>query len=116
MNKNVKRGTYMVEFYNGDKYIFGNNYKWWWYHAIELAIPIMRAKGISDHQMFKSVQYSNEKFVDDGGLKYCAADIYQEVIDDVAKATGKSLKPFSEYIFTNSPKDLHKLDTELAKW
>lgn len=116
MAKNVKRGTYLVEFFNGDKYIFGNNYKWWWYHAIELAISRHRDKNVSDHQMFKAVQYSKEPFVDDGGLKYCSAEVYQEVIDDVAQSTGKTLKPFSEYVFENAPAELAKLDKEFAKW
>lgn len=110
----AKRGTYQVEFFNGDKYIFGNNYKWWWYHAIELAMS--RHRDVSTHQMFKSVQYSRTPFVDDGGLKYCAAEVYQEVIDDVAKATGKKLKPFADYEFVNAPLELAKLDKELERW
>lgn len=111
---NVKRGTYLVEFCNGDKYVFGNNYKWWWYHAIELAMS--RFREVSRHQIFKSVQYSKTTFVDDGGLKYCSADVYQEVIDDLSKATGKALKPFTEYEFESQPKELAKLDRELEKW
>lgn len=111
---NDKKGTYLVEFWNGNKYIFGNNYKYWWHHAIELAIE--RWRDVSNHQMFKSVQYSREPFVDDGGLKYCAAEHYQQVIDEVAQKSGQPLKPFSEYEFTNAPMELAKLDKELARW
>lgn len=110
----AKKGTYLVEFWNGDKYIFGNNYKSWWYHAIELAMS--RFREVSRHQIFKSVQYSRTPFVDDGGLKYCASNVYQEIINDVAAKTGKDLKPFEDYIFENAPVELAKLDRELEKW
>jgi len=110
----AKRGTYLVEFCNGDKYIFGNNYKWWWHHAIEFARD--RFYEVSKHQIAKSVQYSKTPFVDDGGLKYCSAGHYQEVIDEVATETGKILKPFAEYVFENAPVELAKLDKEIARW
>lgn len=110
----AKVGTYQVEFWNGSKYIFGNNYKWWWYHAIELAMD--RHREVSRHQIFKSVQYSKTPFVDDGGLKYCSAEHYQQVIDEVAAKTGKDLKPFEDYIFENAPAELAKLDKELERW
>lgn len=110
----AKKGTYLVEFWNGDKYVFGNNYKEWWRHAVELAMS--RHRDVSDHQMFKSVQYSSTPFVDDGGLKYCSAEAYQEIVDDVSAKYEKPLKPFSEYEFTNAPAELAKLDKELANW
>jgi hypothetical protein len=110
----VKRGTYQVELYNGDKYILGNSYKPWYTHATEFGIRKHREQFGPD--MFKSVQYCEIPFVDDGGLKWCAAEIYQSVIDDVAKETGKQLTPFSEYVFTDQPKELLKLRQELAKW
>lgn len=111
----ANKGTYMVEYWNGDKYIFGNNYKTWWTHALELALDRWR-DDVSDHQMFRRVEYSRTPFVDDGGLKYCLSEHYQEVIDEVAEKTGEQLKPFSEYVFENRPRDLAKLDRELAKW
>lgn len=114
MPAKAKRGTYLVEFWNGQKYVFGNNYKPWYTHAIELGLHKWR--DVSRHQMFKSVQYSGTAFVDDGGLKYCGADIYQEVIDDVAKQSGETLKPFDQYVFENAPAELAKLDREFAKW
>ena len=110
----TKKGTFLVEYWNGDKYIFGNNYKEWYTHAIELGVG--RWGDVSNHQMFREVQYSRTPFVDDGGLKYCAAEVYQEIIDEVAEKTGKALKPFAEYKFEVSPRDLAKLDKELERW
>lgn len=109
-----KKGTYLVEYWNGNKYVFGNNYKSWYQHAIELAIE--RWRDVPDHQMFKSVKYSRVRFVDDGGLKYCAAEHYQQIIDDVSAKYEKPLKPFSEYDFQYAPRELALLDKELARW
>lgn len=109
-----KVGTYLVEFWNGDKYVFGNNYKSWSQHAIELGVS--RWNDISNHQMFREVQYSRTPFVDDGGLKYCAAEVYQSIIDDVAAKTGRDLKPFEDYKFERQPHELAKLDKELERY
>lgn len=111
---NAEKGTYLVEFWNGDKYIFGNNYKAWYVHAIELGLS--RWREVSKHQMFKSVQYSKTPFVDDGGLKYCDAPHYQEVIDEVAAKNGRELLPFDKYVFENAPKELALLDKRFEKW
>jgi hypothetical protein len=116
----AKKGTYLIEFWNGDKYVVGNNYKWWWVHAIETANYFKRTKwegsNISDHQMFKSVQYSLTKFVDDGGLKFCNYKDYQQLIDEVAEKSGKKLLPLKEYRFENQSHELAKLDKEYRRW
>lgn len=110
----AKVGTYKVELWNGDHYIFGNNYKSWMTHACELAMS--RYDRVSKHQMFKRVWYSRTPFVDDGGLKYCSADTYHEVIKDVARTTGKKLKPFEDYKFELATAELVRLDKELKRW
>jgi hypothetical protein len=110
----AKKGTYLIEFWNGQKFIVGNNYKEWWRHAIELAND--RYREVSNHQMFKSVEYSRVPFVDNGGLKYCAADHYQQLIDEVAAKYGKDLTPFKDYKFEKQAHELGKLDRELVKW
>lgn len=112
--KNIKRGTYLLELYNGDKYVFGNNYKWWYDHAVEMGIRKHREQYGTD--MYKSVQYSETPFVDDGGLKWCDADHYQSVIDEVAAKEGKTLTPFSEYVFVDQPAELAKLKKELKRF
>lgn len=111
---NAKKGTYLVEYWNGSKYVMGNNYKPWWTHAIELAMD--RWRDVSDHQMFKSVHYSRTPFVDDGGLKYCAAEHYQQIIDEVAAKKGIELIPFADYKFVKQNHELDKVDRELVKW
>lgn len=110
----AKKGTYLVELFNGEKYIVGNNYKPWYTHAIELATS--RYRDVSRHQMFKSVQYSKTTFVDDGGLKYCLANNYQEVIDEVKEGAKRPLIDFTDYIFENSITDLVLLDKKLERW
>lgn len=116
----AKKGTYLIEFWNGDKYIVGNNYKWWWTHAIETANYFRRTEWkdthIENHQMFKQVSYSKTPFVDDGGLKFCAAEDYQQVIDEVAEKTKKKLSPFDEYIFSTSASELALLDKKWERW
>lgn len=114
MKKAVKRGTYLLELYNGEKYVFGNNYKWWYDHAVEMGIRKHRENYSTD--LYKSVSYSDTPFVDDGGLKWCHADVYQEVIDDVAKKAGTQLKQFSEYVFIDQPAELAKLKKELKRF
>lgn len=110
----AKKGTYLIEFWNGQKFIVGNNYKTWWIHAIELAND--RYREVSNHQMFKSVHYSRVPFVDNGGLKYCAAEFYQEVIDEVEKKRGEAQLPFELYKFEKQNHELAKLDKELERW
>ena len=110
----VKRGTYLLELYNGDKYVFGNNYKWWYDHAVEYGIRKHRDN--YNTEMFKSVQYSETAFVDDGGLKWCAADVYQEVIDGLAAEESKTLTPFIDYVFVDQPAELAKLKKELKRF
>ena len=116
----VKRGTYRITFWNGDKYIVGNNYKWWWVHAIETARYFERTKwkdsNISDHQMFKMVEYSKTPFVDDGGLKFCEASDYQQLIDEVAERDKRQLPPYDQYAFATSNSELSLLDRKLERW
>lgn len=44
----AKKGTYLVEYWNGNKYVMGNNYKPWWTHAIELALKRAMQWALSD--------------------------------------------------------------------
>lgn len=83
-----RAGTYLVAFNDGSEIIFGNNYKPWWQHAIEYTYSKYgnRDKGwrYSDvADVVVTVAYSTEPFYDDGGLKWCAADAYQDLVDDL---------------------------------
>ncbi len=108
-----RHGTYMVTFAGGHKVIFGNNYKWWYVHATEYVRH--RFKDYSPDTIARHVMYSAEPFVDDGGLKWCSKDSYQEVIDDVAAKTGETLKPLSDYTWVNDGDALARLDKELKQ-
>lgn len=114
----AKKGTYLIEFQSGHKYVVGNNYKPWWEHALSLAVNLYfyRDNQVPRDQIVKSVKYSTIRFVDDGGLKHCDAPHYQEVINDVAAKSGKQLLPFADYVFDDAPSDLAKLNKELARW
>lgn len=89
MPKTIKRGIYLIEFSDGAKMIFGNNYKEWWEHAREF---IFRTYGDREHGWryddiagkVSLVKYSNQPFFDDGGLKWCDLKGYQDVIDEVS--------------------------------
>lgn len=104
--------TYMVTFPGGNKVIFGSNYKPWYRHAAEYAAH--RYPDSPKLTVARHVMMSSTPFVDDGGLKWCGAERYQEVIDDVAAKTGKKLKPFSDYKWQNVPTALARLDREIA--
>jgi len=111
------KGTYLVEFANGDKYIFGNNYKDWWYHVIELQLTRERKNvDVTNRTPFKRVMYSDTPFVDDGGLKFCISTDYQQIIDEVAVKTETELKPFNEYQFAIDRDALVKLDKEWKRF
>ena len=109
-----KFGIYLVEFCDGKKYVFGNNYKPWYTHASELALS--RYRNVSRHQIVKSVRYSRTRFYDDGGLKYASEDAYQDVINDVAASTGRKAIKFENIEFELKPLLLVKLDKEIEKW
>lgn len=111
---NFRHGTYKVTFFDGSQYIFGNNYKPWYTHVIEFALPKFR--NISRHQIIKKVEYSKTTFVDDGGLKYCDVPHYQEVIDEVSIKEDKTLLPFSEYVFDVDNRELNTVDKKLERW
>lgn len=109
-----KRGTYLVEFVNGDTIIFGNNYKPWYTHASEYALRHFR--DVSAHLIAKQVKFSPEPFADDGGLAWCSTDVYQDVIDEVSKNEGVVYTPFEDMIFKISNKDLDYLDKQIERW
>lgn len=120
-----ERGTFLIELSDGEKMVFGNNYKPWWQHALEY---IYRYKG--DHEaireygwqykyvanVVKSVKYSNQQFYDDGGLKWCAINSYQEVIDDVCKRDQIVLVKAEDIVFTDAPAHQATLTKKLKEW
>lgn len=106
------RGTFLVELNTGEKLVFGNNYKAWWEHAREY---IYRYEGdreaLKEHgwqyryvaDVVRSVQYSNQPFYDDGGLKWCALDAYQSVIDEVCERDKLAPVKVEDIVFTDAP-------------
>lgn len=113
MSKYTKQGTFLIEFTDGSSIICGNNYKPWYTHAVEymrLRVPRGAKKPV-----LKSVWYSRTPFVDDGGLKWCHADSYQELISEVGQKTHKILKPFKKYQWDISESDYMTLLKELGK-
>ena len=89
-----ERGTFLVTLKDGEQVIFGNNYKPWWQHATEYIYRYhgdraaicergWQYKFVADELM--TVEYSNQTFYDDGGLKWCQLSEYQSVINDVCR-------------------------------
>lgn len=121
MAKIVKRGTYLIEFEDGAQMVFGNNYKPWWQHAAEFIYRNFgdKQKGwrYEDVQhAIKGVKYSNQQFYDDGGLKWCDLNSYQEVVDGVC--TQQQLVPVkvADIVFSESVEDEAILNKELKKY
>ena len=112
---NAKRGTYLIEFSDGQQIVCGNNYKSWDTHAVEYAWYKYQ-DGRPHLELLKSVKFSDTPFVDDGGLKYATPDAYQEVIDDETKADGKKRTAFKDIVFSFSNADKKKLDEQLKYW
>ncbi len=104
----AKPGTYLVEFANGDQVIFGNNYKSWAQHALEF---IYYKYGNKEHgwryqdvaTAVKDVKYSNQPFYDDGGLKWCGINAYQEVIDKVCGMNQLAPVKVEDIVFNSDP-------------
>ena len=101
----AKSGTYLVEFTNGDKVIFGNNYKSWAQHALEFIYNRWgnkeygwRYQDVGD--VVNAVSYSNQPFYDDGGLKWCGFNAYQELIDKVCEKDKLSPVRLENIVFT----------------
>lgn len=88
MKRKASRGTYRLTFSNGRQIVLGNNYKPWWQHSVEY---IYRNYGNSEHgwryddieKIVPIVEHSNQLFCDDGGLKWCSWETYQQIIDKV---------------------------------
>lgn len=116
-----ERGTFLVDFGNGEKVIFGNNYKPWWQHAVEF---IYRKYGSREHgwryqdvaHTVVDVQYSNQPFFDDGGLKWCGVKAYQGVIDDVCKRDGIVSISADDIVFNSAPQHKATLTKKLKEY
>lgn len=119
--KSIERGTFLIKFTDGEKVVFGNNYKPWWMHAREL---IYRVHGSKEHgwryqdvaDVVVSVQYSNQPFYDDGGLKWCSYETYQEVVDEVCKRDMLAHVKVEDIVFMDSPKHKGVLTKELKEY
>ena len=121
MPRQTKRGTYLIEFKNGEQVVLGNNYKPWWQHAVEF---IYRNFGDSERgwrypdvaNVVKAVKYSNQQFYDDGGLKWCDFGGYQAVIDNVVKGDHLAPVNVADLVFADSPADQKVLTKQLKKY
>lgn len=120
-----KYGTYLVEYTDGTSTVFGNNYKPWWLHAREYIYytkgnqPAIKEKGwhyAAVLTVVKDVKYSNQPFYDDGGLKYCNLDAYQEIIDDVCKQQELAPVKVSDIVFKSMPKFKGVLTKKLKEY
>lgn len=115
----AKRGTYLVEFSDGQQIVCGNNYKDWLTHATEYAwyrygYPDTSKLPIGD--LLVSVKFSDVPFVDDGGLKYATPDAYQEVIEEESAKDGRQRTAFKDIEFYFSNADKKKLYRNLKRW
>lgn len=119
-----KNGTYMIDF-GDEQIVFGNNYKPWWQHAVEY-IYYNRGDQESINEfgwqymyvsdVVKAVKYSNQQFYDDGGLKWCSLDTYQEVVDDVCKSDELVPIKVNDIVFRESPADQAVLTKKLRAY
>jgi hypothetical protein len=104
----IERGTFLIDFGNGEKVVFGNNYKPWWQHATEFIYRNYGSKTMGWRYqdiegVVKNVQYSNQPFYDDGGLKWCGIKAYQEVIDEVSEKDGIVRVDVADIKFADAP-------------
>lgn len=111
----AKRGTYLIEFSNGDLIVVGNNYKNWWTHAAEYAWSHFQDDR-PHSELLTSVKFSDTPFVDDGGLKYAQPKAYDQIIQTMNDSDGKRRIPFGEIEFYPSNADKKKLHKELVYW
>lgn len=120
-----ERGTFLVEFSDGSSVVFGNNYKPWWMHAREYIYynkgdqPAIKEKGWhygAVLSVVKDVKYSNQQFYDDGGLKWCSLDAYQEVIDDVCKQQELAPVNATDIVFKAAPRFKGVLTKKLMEY
>lgn len=118
-------GTYRVNFKDGTQVIFGNNYKPWWQHAVEyiyrytgdrekISEQGWRYRFVEDE--VESVEFSNQQFFDDGGLKWCQFNEYQSVINDACR--DQEIVPIKaeDIIFRVSPSDKATLTKKLKEY
>lgn len=110
MSKNhyPKNGTFKVKFANGDEIIFGNNYKPWWQHAVEFIYRRFGSKTegwrwADVHDIVEKVSFSNQPFYDDGGLKWCGLQAYQELVDKVCKKDKLAPVDVAKIVFVEMP-------------
>lgn len=116
-----KRGTFLVDFGNGELVVFGNNYKPWWQHALEFTYRKFgsktkgwRYKDIQRLQL--RVSYSNQTFYDNGGLKWCGIKAYQEVVDEVCERNRLTPVLVKDIHFEPSPSDQAVLTKKLKEY
>jgi hypothetical protein len=117
----VKRGTFLIDFGNGERVVFGNNYKPWWQHALEFTYRKYgsktegwRYRDIAHLEL--KVSYSNQQFYDDGGLKWCGIKAYQEVVDEVCERDQLAPVKVADIVFTPSPSDQAVLTKKLKEY
>lgn len=121
MAKQVKHGTYLIEFEDGAQMVFGNNYKPWWQHALEFIYGNYgdKQKGWRYEDVkhtIKAVKYSKQQFYDDGGLKWCDLNSYQSVIDELCQKDQLAPVQLKDVVFTESVTDEAILTKELKKY
>lgn len=108
MKSSKLRGTFLIDFGNGEKVVLGNNYKPWWMHAREFIYRNYgsRTMGWRYEDVIgkvKAVQYSNQQFYDDGGLKWCGIKAYQDVIDEVCERDQLAPVKLKDIVFRDAP-------------
>lgn len=120
-----KPGTYLITFADGTKIITGNNYKPWWQHATEYIYKYMGDREqITEHGwryhfvegVVIDVEYSNQQFYDDGGLKWCQYYEYQSLINDVCRQQDLAPVKASAVKFKPSPADKSTLTKKLKEY
>lgn len=120
----VKRGTYLIEYWDGQKIICGNNYKPWYVHASEYAMDHYRKAAKAGQQppsdrldLITAVSYSEAPFADDGGLKYATIAAYDEIVAELNAKAGKIVYvPVRNSRFDPVTFELKKLEKELKSW
>lgn len=118
---NKQRGTYLVTFSDNESMIFGNNYKPWWMHAREFIYrnygnQAMDWRYADVASAVTSVQYSNQQFYDDGGLKWCSLSGYQKLVDEVCKKDRLAPVDVNDIVFASSSADKAILTKKLKEY
>ena len=124
--KIIHNGIYRVSIKKDDdsieKIIVGNNYKKWWQHALEYIYvnyknPENGWRYLDIKDRLVCVEYCDNEFYDDRGLKWCKESAYQDIINRVhVEYKSKYIPQYKQFEFNVSSADEKILIKKLMEY